>query len=350
MTDQVRRRGSAIAGAAILGAAAALAFAGPAVAAPAQSRAGGRPAASAAPIRVRNIDVGGFPSQAAVDPHTGAVWVAATTQLVRIREATQRVSARVGIDADLVAVDPTTSTVWAVDTTSDTMFEVSEATSKVIHRIRNLGFVAAFAVDPRTGVIWVASGGSLLEISEATRKVTHTVPLHVNLRFQGTGQVVVDPKADRVWVVIIPESPSPTHTWIAEFSGSARQVIYKLPYSGDNATVAVDSPRGTLWAVFAGTAEVIRESDHRFLRAFHTGPGASWNAITIDSRARTVLVADSSDDVRLVGESTGKVLRQIRLAPFPTEVAADLTTGNAYVPRVAPTGHAGRRTVLFVLI
>jgi hypothetical protein len=53
-------------------------------------------------IRVRVIDVGGRPTQVAIDPRRGTAWVATGRELVRIREATQRVTARVRFGGSLI--------------------------------------------------------------------------------------------------------------------------------------------------------------------------------------------------------------------------------------------------------
>jgi DNA-binding beta-propeller fold protein YncE len=76
------------------------------------------------------------------------------------------------------------------------------------HQVGGLGTVSGIAVDPRTGLVWVAQVDSAhhdvaLAVSETTRKVIS----RIRLRF-GAGHVVggitVDPASGTVWVSGIP--------------------------------------------------------------------------------------------------------------------------------------------------
>src|SRR5215467_8936762 len=80
-----------------------------------QLRSAGRHPISAPMIQVRKIKIGGSPAQIAIDVRIHAVWVAAFTRLVKISEATQKVTATLKIRANSVAVDTKTATVWAID-------------------------------------------------------------------------------------------------------------------------------------------------------------------------------------------------------------------------------------------
>jgi DNA-binding beta-propeller fold protein YncE len=289
-------------------------------------------------IRVRVIDVGGRPTQVAIDPRRGTAWVATGRELVRIREATQRVTARVRFGGSLIAVDPRTGTVWAIDQDDSVMAEVSEATNRVIRRYTHIGrfldigTLGGVAADPRTGMVWVASWFSLDQISEASHRVVHSIPLRDNGADQQTGGVAVDPATNTIWVPIVPDSDRPARTWVSEINGATHRIVRNYITSGDT-VVAVDSGRGEVWASTLGVVQVIAESTRRVARILSVSPNHGWLAAAIDSR-RKIVLADSGDSVLVVSETSGKVLHTVPLALYPADVAVDPSNGSVYAPIV----------------
>jgi serine/threonine-protein kinase len=345
MTRQPSRRRPDVATAAILGLAIAITFAIATAGASGVSagirRTGPRASTVLAPIAAHDIAVGGHPNAVAIDPRRRAVWVS-TPQLVRISEATQRITARVRtIQAGAVAVDPGTGMVWAINNADGTMAEVSEATNRVIHRFPSLGFTRAIAIDPVHHTVWVTSNSSVVEFSEATRRIVHSVALHMD-RFQILGALSVDPRTRTVWATVIPGGPGSAYTWISEISETTHHVLHVYPYAGlgnYSAVTAVDSARGTVWVSIGagGTTGIIKVIDiatHRVVRTISNltvDPGG----LAIDPSAHLVLATartSTKNMVLLLSESSGKVTGQVTTGLLPADVAVDPGTRYAYVP------------------
>jgi len=295
---------------------------------------GGRPAGWAR-VHERIIDLppGCRPSSLAVDPNKRAVWV---NCVVRISEATQRVTRRFPFGAQAVAIDPRLSVAWAADNLNGTLIEISEATNKVIHRFRGLTDPRSVAVDPRTHTVWVTSFPVVLVFSEVTHRLVHTVRLGLN-QFQQPWDLTVDPRAGMVWVAIRPSTGRRTpRTWVAQISEATHRVIRTYPFSARNgiAITATDPARGIVWMEVGNffspaTIKVIKESTHHIVRTFRNVPVAPAGLV-IDSRARTVLATGLADHFKVLSEQSAKVSRTMRIR-FPSNVAVDENTGNVYV-------------------
>jgi DNA-binding beta-propeller fold protein YncE len=313
--------------------------------------------ASAAPAPaspVRHIHVGGGPVSVAVDSGNRTAWVG-NGHLIRISEATQRITARIAgtAGAHFVAVDTRRHIVWATDCNvlGCTIIEVSEATNRVLHHIPGPPAASGIAVDPRTGVVWVAArdvgaAPNVLGISEATRKVVHAIRLHTDLHHQ-LGPITADPRTGTVWASVIPADPSTSREWVSQISEREHRVVHVYPGGNPGATsviTAVDSRRGTAWLVFGAleepgsTIEVVSIGTHKVLRTILAAP-VSPDGLAIDSRTHTVVATDgkypnkaSQNNIVVMTESSGKVTRVIPAGLFPDQVALDPATGNVYVP------------------
>lgn len=305
-------------------------------------------------FRVRNINVGSGSGQVAVDPKTRTAWVAASN-LVRINEVTQRVSAKIkaGGGAGFVAVDPRRHAVW---TTCSAGFcaltEVSERTNKVTHQVSGLGTVSGIAVDPRTGLVWIATvDAAHHNVALAVSETTHRVIGTIRLRF-GAGHVVgaitADPGTRTVWVSGVPCSTCSVRDFVAEISEQARRVVhlYGTPARGISSSVvtAVDSRRGMAWLASgqirepSATIQVVSIAKHRIVRTIPT----LWVApegIAIDSRAKMVVATGGStpgtpDSVVLLKESSGAQAAKFSVGFYPSLLTIDSSSGNVYVPIV----------------
>jgi DNA-binding beta-propeller fold protein YncE len=293
-------------------------------------------------IAVRHISVGGRPYSVAIDPRRRAVWVT-TPQLVRISEATQKVTARVrGVTANSVGVDPVTGTVWTVNGADGTLTEVSEATNRVLHHFGNLGFSRAIAVDPRDHTLWVTSNESVLQVSEATRRVLHTVHIRVSAD-QVLGVLTVDPVTATVWVSVIPGDPRTSQTSVVQIGETSHRVLHTYSYDVPGTTsaiTAVDPTRRTAWVIFGpfrepGRIEVISIAKRAVVRTIFSDPAAP-QGIAIDPGTQTVIATGGvggghQDTVLLLSERSGRVIGEIPAALYPAQIALDQATGNVYV-------------------
>lgn len=340
--------------AAVAGAAAAAAFACVAQASAADQGLAPVRVPVASQFHVRNINVGGSSVQVAADPKTRTAWVAAG-HLVRISEATQRVLAKinVGPNVDFVAVDPGRHAVWTTCSYGlCSLTEVSEKTNKMTHQIGGLGTVSGIAVDPRTGLVWVAQVDSAHHnVALAISETTHKVISRIRLRF-GVGHVVggitADPASGTVWVSGVPCDICSVRDLVAQIGEAARRVvhIYRTTTRGISTSVvtAVDSRRGTVWLASgqfrepSGTIEVVNIARRRVMRTIHT----FWVApegIAIDPRARVVVATGGStpgnpDSVVLLKESSGAQFGKIPVGFYPNLLTVDPRSGNVYVPIV----------------
>jgi DNA-binding beta-propeller fold protein YncE len=297
--------------------------------------------------RVRDIRVGGSPHQVAIDASRKAVWVAATHQLVRISETTQRVTARVRFPGSLIAVDPKTGTVWAIDQARSVMAEVSEATNRVIRTYTGIGQFSAtqnrggISTDARTGSVWVASSSTLYQISEARHRVVRKITLWAHSsHLQATG-IAIDPARNLIWVPIgpAPGAPSRTHHWVAEINGATGAAQTRAAGLGIS-VVAVDSRHGLVWAWSQASVALIDEADGQINRFLPVPVADNWLAATIDLRRQIVLIADSTYGkfyILEAGQGSANTVRVIPMGAYPADVKADPATGNVY----APVQHSG---------
>ena len=306
-----------------------------------QVRSAGRHPIAAPMTQVRKIKIGGTPAQIAIDDRIHAVWVAAFSRLVKISEATQKVTATLKIRANSVAVDTRTATVWAIDVASSTLIEISEKTNRVIHRYTHLPGSPQFggvATDARTGLAYVSTVGTLDEISEARHRVVRVISLDAGTDHGGAG-VAVDPARNMIWVNILPDDVGASAGWISQINGSNGRLIrnyHGFPESVFDCCVvlAVDSIRGQVWAGDQGHASIISEARHRLVRDLRITPNEFWSAITIDPRHKIVLIADANN-LFTVSENSGKILRTVRLFKEPfadaiPDVEVDLNKGTVY--------------------
>jgi DNA-binding beta-propeller fold protein YncE len=306
-----------------------------------QVRSASRHPIVASMIQVRKIKIGGSPAQFATDDRMRAVWVAAFTRLVRISEATQKVTAKLKIRANDVAVDPKTATVWATDVAGSTLIEISEKTHRVIHRYTHLPGSPQFggvATDARTGMAYVSTVGTLDEISEARHRVVRVISLRAGPDHGGAG-VAVDPVRNMIWVNILPDDVGASAGWISQINGSTGRLIrnyHGFPESVFECCVvlAVDPIHGQVWAGDQGHASIISEARHRVVRDLRITPNEFWSAITIDPRHKIVLIADANN-LLTVSQTSGKILRTVRLFKEPSadaisDVKVDLDSGTVY--------------------
>ncbi|MHB1433990.1 MAG: NHL repeat-containing protein [Streptosporangiaceae bacterium] len=318
--------------AAAVAAAAGFVLAGAPVAS-ARTGAGGTSAASTAASTVRHINVGGYPGAAAVDPRRGAVWVGTGAAVVRIREATQRIAARVRFSGYFVAVDPARGVVWAVDQANGTIAEISEQTSKVTRTLSVNATIEGLAVDSRTRTVWVTGGASLYEFSEMTGRLLHTMKL-TNIAFKAPYQVAVDARRGVVWVVIQGDGRNPAPGRLVAVSESTHRVVRSVLAGLDQAAIAIDQRAGNVLVANIQTVDVVTESTGRvrqLSKLLNNGAG-----IAVDPSAGKVVVTGqpipSVGKIFVLGERTGKLLRTITGYIVPQGPAVDIATGNVYVP------------------
>ena len=290
--------------------------------------------ASGAAIPVRHFNVGGSPGDAAVDPGRGAVWVGTGSAVVRIREATQRIAARVRFDGYFVAVDPARGVVWTVNQANGTLAEISEQTNTVVRTVVLNTLIEGLAVDPRTGTVWVTTGGSLVELSEATGKVLHRSVLVSNVQFKAPYGVAADPNRGVVWVGIEQDNRPAVDGLLVEYSESAHRVIRKVSLGYGITSIAVDATHGTVWAAtWSQTVRIVRESTGKVKTLPNVPNGGT--GVAIDPVARRVLITGTTGTgglIWIVSETTDKVVGQVPVGFEPVLPAVDPRTHNAYVP------------------
>ena len=211
---------------------------------------------------VATIKVGLVPFGIAADSRTGMVWVANTDaySVSEISEALRTVVATVHTPKDWaplsVAVDASRGIVW-VGKLHRGVLEISEATRSVIAAIKVRPGAAAnslnaIAVDPVTGVAWVASdsyGGAgyfsyALAVGTASRKVLAAVPVPRADRYANIANgIAADPATATVWVA---ENGANMLTLV---SGGTDSVSRNLATGDEPVAVAVDQVTGTVWVV-----------------------------------------------------------------------------------------------------
>ena len=190
------------------------------------------------------IGVGTGPEGVAVDPDTGTLYVTNVIDdtVSVVDEATQTVTATVNVGShpDAVAVDPSTDTIFVTNNEDNTVSVIDGGTDTVTATIDVGNGPQSVAVNPTTGLVYVANdlGGSVSVISEATSSVTAT------LSMPGVSAVGVNPAAGTLLVAanglaggaydlsVIDEA---TDTLIAGLSPStqAADAVAANPVTGD---------------------------------------------------------------------------------------------------------------------
>lgn len=260
---------------------------------------------------IATIKVAASPVDIAADPKTGTVWVtclgpfgkpAADNVVSEINEASGKVVAtiKVGLVPFGIAADPRTGTVWVANTNAYSVSEISEATRTVVATVHTgKGSVPVnVAVDSGRGVVWVGKlRRSVLEISEATRSVIAAIKVRPGAAATSLNAVAVDPATGVAWVasdyydgvgyfshavavgtasrkvlaaVAVPRAdryaniangiaadPGTETVWVAEnganmvtlVSGGTDSVARNLVTGDQPVAVAVDPVTGTVWVV-----------------------------------------------------------------------------------------------------
>lgn len=192
----------------------------------------------------------------AIDPGTRTVWVTNVSGVVELSEITGRVlhtmtlvSRGVAKAAVRLAVDPVTRTVWVAVVqagrrpTLAWIAEIKESRHRVSRRF-DLGVTnAALAVDPASGIVWVAGGGTtayLITESTGTMRTLSNIPNNAN-------GVAIDHRAH---VVVVTDNTSGTND-VYLVSETTKKVTAKIKVGFFPSWAAVDPVTGNAYVSIA---------------------------------------------------------------------------------------------------
>jgi serine/threonine-protein kinase len=301
---------------------------------------------------VATIGVGRLPTSAAVDQHTGTVWVVNSLDgtVSEISEARRAVVATIKVCVSPVGVtaDQKTGTVWVTclgpfdrPNLDDTVAMISEANGQVVARIKVGRAPFGIASDPRTGTVWVANANSysVSEISEAHRDVVATLQTGAD---GAPDSVAVDSVRGLVWIGKLGGG-------VGEISEATKSVVTTVrvdPGPKPNAVnaIAVDSGVGTPWVVsdyydgsnyysYASQLDQVHRKVADSVLVPKTGAVDNIaDGIAVDPATGTAWVAeDGANALTLLSEGKHQVARNLLVGGEPVAVAVDPVTSTAWV-------------------
>lgn len=264
---------------------------------------------------IATIKVAASPVDIAADPRTGTVWVtclgpfgkpASDNVVSEISEAAGKVVAtiRVGLVPFGIAADPRTGTVWVANTDAYTVSEISEASRAVVATIRTpLGSPpVSVAVDASRGVVWVGKlRRTVLEISEASRSVIAAIEVRPAAAANSLNAVAVDPATGVAWVASDFYDGAGYFGYASALGTASRKVLASVAvpradrYANIADGIAADSATGTVWVAQDGANLVTLVSGGTDSVARNLPTADQPVAVAVDPVTGTLWVVSNDD-------------------------------------------------------
>lgn len=263
---------------------------------------------------IATIKVAASPVDIAVDPKTGTIWVtclgpfgkpAADNVVSEISEASGKVVAtiKVGLVPFGIAADPRTGTVWVANTNAYSVSEISEASRTVVATVHTgKGSIpVSVAVDSGRGVVWVGKlRRSVLEISEATRSVIAAIKVRPGAA-TSLNAVAVDPVTGVAWVAsdFYDGVGYVSHAVAVGVASRKVQAAVAVPradrYANIANGIAADPETETVWVAENGSNMVTLVSSGTDSVARNLATGDQPVAVAVDPVTGTVWVVNNYD-------------------------------------------------------
>lgn len=264
---------------------------------------------------VATIRVAASPVDIAADPKTGTVWVtslgpfgepASDNVVSEISESTGKVVAtiKVGLVPFGIAADPRTGTVWVANTNGYSVSEISEASLTVVATIHTGTGSApvSVAVDSGRGVVWVGKlHHRVLEIKEATRSVIAAIKVRPGTGTNSLNSVAVDPATGVAWVASDFYDGVGYLSYACAVGTLSRKLLatVAVPRAGRDANIAdgiaVDPETGTVWVAENGVDAVTLVSGGTDSVSRNLPTGDQPVAVAVDPVTGTVWVVNNYD-------------------------------------------------------
>jgi YVTN family beta-propeller protein len=265
---------------------------------------------------IATIKVAASPVDIAVDPRTGTVWVtclgpfgkpAADNVVSEISEASDTVVAtiKVGLVPFGIAADPRTGTVWVANTNAYSVSEISEASRTVVATVHTGTDSApvSVTVDAGRGIVWVGKlHHNVLEINEATRSVIAAIKLGPGQAANSLNAVAVDPATGVAWVASDFYDGAGYFSYASAVGTASRKVLASVPvpragrYANIASGIAADPQTGTVWVAENGANMVTLVSGGTDSVARNLATGDQPVAVAVDPVTSTVWVVNNYDD------------------------------------------------------
>lgn len=262
---------------------------------------------------VATIKVAASPIDIAADPKTGTIWVtclgpfgkpAADNVVSEISEASGKVVAtiKVGLVPFGIAADPRTGTVWVANTNAYSVSEISEASRTVVATVdtgKN-SVPVSVAVDSGRGLVWVGRlRRGLLEISEAARSVIAAI--QIRPRATSLNAVAVDPSTGVAWVASDYYDGVGYFSYALAVGPASRKVLAAVAvpradrYANIANGIAADPGTETVWVAENGANMVTLVSGGTDSVARNLATGNQPVAVAVDPVTGTVWVVNNYD-------------------------------------------------------
>ena len=264
---------------------------------------------------IATIKVAASPVDVAADPKTGTVWVtclgpfgkpASDNVVSEISEASGKVVAtiKVGLVPFGIAADPRTGTVWVANTNAYSVSEISEARRVVIGTVHTGPGSApvTVAVDAARGIVWVGKlHNGVLQISEATRSVIAAVNVRPGAAANSLSGVAVDPVTGVAWVASDIYDGAGYFSYASAVGTASRKVLAAAPvpradrYANVADGIAADPETGTVWVAENGANTVTLVSGGTDSVSRNLATGNQPVAVAVDPVTGSVWIVNNYD-------------------------------------------------------
>ena len=278
------------------------------------------------------IPVGSDPTEVAVDPALGTVYVTnfADDTVSVIDAATNTVTATIPVGSEPwgVAVDPALGAVYVANYADDTVSVIDVATNTVTATVPVGSAPLGVAVDPALGAVYVANeySATVSVISAATNTVTATVPVG-SAHSQPLG-VAVDSSAGAIYVTNFADDT------VSVIDAATNTVTATIPVGREPWGVAVNPALGVVYVASEedDTVSVISEITNTVKATVSVGD--TPHDVAVDPSIGAVYVTNVGDGtVSVIDAATNTVKATVSVYENaqPYAVAVDPSTGTAYV-------------------
>ena len=220
-----------------------------------------------------------------------------------------------------VAYDSGKGEVFVANSTNVSV--ISDATNKVIATIPVGSVPTGLAYDGGKGEVFVANSGSnnVSVISDATNKVIATIPVRSQ-----PGGVAYDSGKGEVFVT------NQGSNTVSVISDATNKVIATIPVGSVPAGLAYDSGKGEVFVTNfnSNNVSVISDATNKVIATIPIGNGP--NRVAYDSRKGEVFVANRySNNVSVISDTSDTVTSTVTVGAAPAFAAYDLSNGYVYV-------------------
>jgi YVTN family beta-propeller protein len=277
------------------------------------------------------IPVGATPNAIDQNPYTNRVYVANedsnSVSVISGRTDTVIATIPVGADPFTLAVNPLSNKIYVGSLGTGTVSVISGKKNVVIATIKVQAPVA-LAVDPLTGLVWVADGhvtGRVFIVSMRTDKIIGTVKVG-----RAPAGIAVNPLTNRVYVA---DAFSDT---VSVISGRTRQVIATVPVGDDPQPIAVNPVTNKIYVTSDGPPTAPQPGTLQVISGKTSTVTASMAAdtfgLSVDPYDNLIYAVNASTvgEAHVISGKTNQTISSVNVGAVPYGIVIEPITNVAY--------------------